>query len=331
MLFFEPDKEWFIIEQEKIGKMKMKRYSLQITLVLLVLLLPACQPAGEATTSPVEALSEIQARGTLIVSIDPAYPPQSEIKPDATRAPDTKCALEQLTSTELQGFDVDVALEIAKRLGVEACFVTPEWLQVVRGDWQGQWDLSVGSMAITPERIRTLSFTQPYYATPASFFVHSDNASFADPGDLSGKKVGTCTGCTYQSYLEGTLSIPGEQIELAVQNAEIVEYATEALAIQELAWGDGVRLDAVLVAAPTGEKAISDGVTIKPLGEPVYMEYLAAAVDKDPDVDATAFIAKVTEIIQGMHADGVLRRLSIQYYNEDLTTTAANFDMALLK
>ncbi len=309
----------------------MARTPIRIGLTLLALMVMSCQPISPTINSASDLLTAIQERGTLVVSIDPAYPPQSEIKPDATRALDTKCTLDQLTTTELQGFDVEVAQEIALRLGVEACFVTPDWTDVLRGNWQGKWDLSVGSMAITPDRMKSLIFTQPYYATTASFFVHSDNTSFKNPGELSDKKVGTCTGCTYQSYLEGTLRIPGEQIKFVVQNPEIVEYATETQAIQELDWGDGVRLDAVLVASPTGEKAIADGVSIKPLGEPVFTEYLAAAVDKESEDDPTAFVAKVTEIIQDMHADGILRGLSIQYYKMELTTEAATFDMSLLK
>ena len=41
--------------------------------------------------------------GKLVVSTDPKYPPQSELKPDGT----------------YEGFDIDVATEIAKRLGVD--------------------------------------------------------------------------------------------------------------------------------------------------------------------------------------------------------------------
>jgi polar amino acid transport system substrate-binding protein len=229
----------------------------------------------------------------------------------------------------LGGFDVDVATEIAKRLDVEACFVTPNWLQIVNGNWQGKWDISVGSMAITPERMETLSFTQPYYATPATFFVHSDNTSYSNLGDLSGKKVGTCSGCTYQFYLEGTLSLPLQEIDFTVENIEIIEYTTEATALQDLAWGDGFRLDAVLIASPTGKRAISNGLPVKPLGEPVYIEYLAAAVDNTGN--STSFVDKVTEIIQGMHSDDTLRNLSMQYYEEDLTTIAEEFDIAVIK
>ena len=311
--------------------MNAARLSLLSLLTAMAVAVSACQQSTQSQTAQLDKLTEIQKRGTLVVSIDPAYPPQSEIVPGAARTLDTQCTVDQLTAGELSGFDVEVAAGIAKRLGVEPCFVTPDWTQITSGNWRDQWDISVGSMAITPERMKTLSFTQPYYTTPAAFFVHSDNTSYSNPGDLSRKRVGVCSGCTYQLYLEGTLSLPVQKIDFAVKNAEIVEYANEVLALQELALGDGVKLDAALVASPTGKQAISNGLPIKQLGSPVYLEYLAAAVDKNQIHDPSSFVNRVTEIIQQMHNDGTLRNLSIQYYGEDLTITAAEFNIALLK
>ena len=64
---------------------------------------------------------------------------------------------------DLQGFDIDVSLQIGLRLGVEPCFVTPSFLAVEAGNWGNMWDISVGSMRITPARMKVLAFTSPYY------------------------------------------------------------------------------------------------------------------------------------------------------------------------
>lgn len=311
--------------------MNTTRVSLLIVLVIVALIMSSCQQGTQLQTSQLDKLAEVKQSGTLVVSIDPAYPPQSEINSNAIRAPDTKCTVDQLTASELSGFDVEVAVEIAKRLGVESCFVTPNWMQITSGNWRDQWDISIGSMAITPERMKSLSFTQPYYATPATFFVHSDNINYSNPSDLSEKKIGVCSGCTYQFYLGGTLSLPGQEIVYTVKNAEIVEYATEVLALQDLALGDGVQLDAVLVASPTGKQAILKGLPIKQIGDPVYLEYLAAAVDKNQVHDPSSLVNRVTEVIQQMHSDGTMKNLSMQYYGEDFTTKAAEFNTAVLK
>ena len=307
--------------------MKKSNFVLPLMLILSMLL-GSCQAAPAPAS---DKLGEIMARGTLLISTDPAYPPQSELVEDAQRPASTKCTSDQRTSAELRGFDIDVAIEIAKRLGVEPCFTTPDWTLIVAGQWADRWDISVGSMTITPERMENLYFTQPYYTTPAAFFVHKDNTTFTQPSDLSGKKIGACTGCTYDFYIAGTLQIPGETMNYVVQDAAFTGYETDLNALQDLALGDGVRLDAVLTAQPTGAGVIADGLPLKPLGDPVFFEYLGAAVDKAAGKDPKPFVEKVSELIQAMHADGTLLKLSQQYYKLDLTTSAAKFDLSQLK
>jgi polar amino acid transport system substrate-binding protein len=233
-----------------------KIYMIVAIFSILVILLASC--GGGAATAK-DKLAEILARGTLIVSTDPAYPPQSQLVEGGQRAAQTKCTSDQHTSSELTGFDIDTAVAIANKLGVEACFVTPDWTLITGGNWANRWDISVGSMTVTPERMTKLYFTQPYYTTPAAFFVNTANTTYAQPSDLSGKKVGACTGCTYDAYLAGTLEIPGEKINFVVKDANFVGYETDINALQDLALGDGTRLDGVLTAQPTGAGAIKDG------------------------------------------------------------------------
>lgn len=304
----------------------MRKSSITLTLIIVTsLLLAACAQATEAP--PANKLEEVQNRGILIVSSDPAYPPQSELVEDATRAADTQCGSDMRTADELRGFDIDTAKEIAERMGVEVCFVTPDWTLITAGSWADRWDISVGSMTITPERMENLYFTQPYYTTPAAFFVHTDNTTFMQPADLSGKKVGGCLGCTYDFFIGGTLQIPGETMNYVVQDAQYTGYETDLNALQDLALGDGVRLDAVLTAQPTGAGAIDDGLPLKQLGDPVYFEYLAAALDKNSGTDSIPLAQEVSRIIDEMHADGTLLALSQQYYGLDLTTAAGEFNL----
>ncbi len=290
----------------------------------------AAAPADSGSAAAADLLSEVQARGKLIVSTDPAYPPQSELVADAAPPADTKCSGDEKPANQFTGFDIDTAAEIAKRLGVEVCFVTPDWTLITAGGWAGRWDLSIGSMTITPERMEKLYFSQPYYTTPAAFFVHQDNTTYTQPADLSGKKVGGCSGCTYEAYIDGTLSIPGETIDFVVTDAEFAGYDTDVPALEDLALGDGIRLDAVLTALPTGQGYIADGGPLKQLGEPVYFEYLAGAIDKASAIDTQSFQDAVNKAIQEMHADGTLKALSEQYYGTDLAAAGATFDLAAL-
>jgi polar amino acid transport system substrate-binding protein len=306
----------------------MKKIYLAVTLLSIFgLLLSSCGGAPAAAT---DKLAEILARGTLVISTDPAYPPQSQLVESAQRNANTKCASDQQTANQMTGFDIDVAIAIANKLGVEPCFITIAWDLITAGNWANRWDISIGSMTITPERMSKLYFTQPYYTTPAAFFVYNTNTTYSQPSDLSGKKIGACTGCTYDAYVAGTLQIPGETINFVVKNAQFMGYDTDLYALQDLALGDGVRLDAVLTAQPTGANEIKNGQPFKQLGDPVYFEYLAGAVDKASTPDPVPFLKKVSEVIQALNTDGTLPQLSQKYYGIDLTTAASSFDLAAL-
>lgn len=305
--------------------------SLMAVLSVCVLGLVACNTPPTPPAAPLDKLASLRARGTLIIATDPAYPPQSELKPNAARATETKCAAIERTANEFTGFDVDTAIELAKRLGVEPCFVTPQWSQLIAGNWSDHWDISVGSMSITWERMEVLYFSQPYYATPIEFFVHQDNTTFTQPSDLSGRRIGVCAGCTFENYLKGTLNLPGPAMAFLVEEAEIVAYDTEDPALRDLALGDGFKLDAVLTQRLVGETAIRSGMPLKVLGEPVYFAYAAAAMDKKSGQDPTSFVQEVTRLLQAMHSDGTLSALSQKYHGQDFASAASQFDWTTLK
>jgi polar amino acid transport system substrate-binding protein len=257
-----------------------------------------------------DLLAAIEEEGVLTVSTDPAYPPQSELNEE---------------TNEYEGFDIDVATEIANRLGVEVAWEAPAWETIISGSWAGRWDISVGSMTITPERADVVLFTPPYYYTPASIAVHEDNSTISIPSDLDGMRVGVCGGCTYDLYLQGALEIAQDPsgdavaIQSEITDPQIRTYDTDSTAIQDLALGDGQRLDAVISALPTLQQAIENGAPIKVVGEPVYFEPLSVAVDRSSELDPQSLVDRISEIIEEMHDDGTLAQLSQEWYGADLT------------
>jgi polar amino acid transport system substrate-binding protein len=278
-------------------------------LVVLVVVLGLCAACGGSQGSGDEGggnlLQEVKDRGVLRVSTDPAYPPQSF----------------QTQSGEFKGFDIDVAEEIAKRMGVEVDWQTPAWEVITAGHWNGRWDVSVGSMTVTPARKEVLYFTPAYYYTPAAAAVHKENSDITNlQTDLDGKRIGVCAACTYEQYLDGTLNIPGEEIEFVVDNPQIQTYDTDTSAIQDLELGDGVRLDAVMSALPTLQGAVEAGKPIKVVGDPLYYEPLAAAIDREAPSDPKPLVDEMGRIIEEMHRDGTLTELSKKWYDGiDLT------------
>ncbi len=259
----------------------------------------------EPTPVPEQDLLDlVMEAGTLRVSTDPNYAPQSFLNDQG----------------DLDGFDVDVAKEVADRLGVEIAFETPDWDMITGGNWGGRWDISIGSMTPTEQRSEVLWFTEPYYYTPASFAVHKDNTTITSPADLSGKKLGLGTATTYEDYLNGILSMLGGEIVYdPPPGIDVVAYSTDQEAIQDLALGDGARLDAVMSAQPTLQGAIEEGLPLKYVGTPAFYEPLVFALDKSRG-PSDKLVAKLNEILAEMHADGTLTELSLKWYGVDITT-----------
>jgi polar amino acid transport system substrate-binding protein len=282
--------------------------SLSTILLVLTIVLAGCNVISERTQAREPAtgdlLDKVMAANKLVVATDALYPPQSFLNEQG----------------ELDGFDVNVAQEVAKRLEVELELVTPEWDQVIRGNWLGRWDVSIGSMAPTEARSEVLWFSDPYYHTPAIFAVHKENTTVSQPGDLAGKTIGLVAATTYEAYLTGELSlIGGQPLYDPPTGIDVKRYVADVDAFRDLALGDGVRLDAVMSAQPTIQEAIDQGMPFRYIGAPAFYEPLVFALDKSHG-PSDKMLTRLKDILAEMHADGTLTELSLKWYDTDLTT-----------
>lgn len=230
---------------------------------------PIVQP--DDTTG--DLLEIVRARGTLIVSTDPNYAPQSFLEPDG----------------DFVGFDIDVATEIAEELGVEVAFETPDWEAITAGNWAERWDISVGSMTITTPRKEILSFTQPYYYTPA--FMAASTRS-------------------------GITNIDQLPFELP-EGATATTLTTDANCVESIAAGRP-EFDLVITSGTVVDEAIAAGQPVVKIEEPGFVEHLAVAIDKSGPPHA-ALLYEIDRIIGEMHADGRLTAMSQEWFDADLT------------
>ena len=260
----------------------------------------------DSTDAADDLLAEICDKGVLTVSTDPAYPPQSKYVPKEDK---------------YVGFDIDVATEIANRLGVEIAWETPSWDVITAGGWNGRWDMSVGSMTPTNDRQQVLDFTEPYYYTPAVVLVNADNTSIKDvTTDLDGKTIGVCAGCTYEQFLDKSLDITGFDFDFVIDDATIKGYDTDTTALQDLALGDGTRLDAAMTSSTVAQGYVDEGNPVKVVGDPLFYEPLAVAIDKSSDLDPASLAEAADQIVADMHEDGTLTEMSKEWFDGlDLT------------
>lgn len=293
------------------------------TLLIAVLLVAACtgggsspSPAGSVSPPAVQSgnpsastgagdpddlLANIKEAGEIRVGTDPNYAPQSFLKPDGT----------------FEGFDIDVANEIGKRLGVSVKFETPDFSVVEAGGWAGRFDISVGSVTITEKRKTVLDFTEPYYFTPAQMAATTASGITTLDG-LAGKTICVGEGTTYFQWLEGSLVLgDGSSLVAVPAGATATTLKTDQDCAQSAQSGR-TDFEGFLSSSTTVDAGIEAGAPFVIVGDPVFYEPLAVATDKE-GVHAE-LQAQLDQIVKDMHADGTLTTLSQKWFGgQDLT------------
>lgn len=270
----------------------MKILSRKFYIFIICVLIPSLCQAGEV-------LDRIMEKGVLSIATDANLPPTSFINQDNV----------------MDGFDVDVGKEIARRLNLDAKIVTPEWSIITAGYWNGRWDISVGSMVYTTARAEKFNFPAVYYQSPATFAVHKDS-DIQSLNQLNGKMIGAVIGTSYENYLFQNLSIEGvsgAEIKYNVKAGTIKTQATTTGLMDDLRLGPGLRLDAMISTHVNFARAIESGYPFRIVGPPVFSEPMSIAIEKNDQ----EFNDKLAQIIKSMHDDGTLKQLSLKWFGED--------------
>jgi polar amino acid transport system substrate-binding protein len=252
--------------------------------------LQAASPAAIAKRilghAPRGLAKTVVLRGEMLVANDRNYPPQSYVDRETGK---------------LVGFDVDVAKRVARILGLTVVWKHPAWATVVAGQWHGRFDVSIGSMSVTPARKKVVSFTGPYYFDEGQVFVTTGGTLITGPADLNGKTVGVGAHTTCYDYLKKNT------------DAIVKTYGTDLDAVPDLLNGT---LDFWMTHPVTGHEAILEGKALEFSGKPLYYGDIAIAVKKDE----SDWRALLNYTVKQMHRDGSLSAMSTKWYSGlDLT------------
>lgn len=303
----------------------------RLAMLALACAVVACQggPEASAPASPaggkptLDHLATILARGTLLAYAELNYPPQSILVEGAVRSSGTKCQSDQLTAAEVTGYDVETSKLVAAGLGVEPCFVVFPFEELNAANWGDRIDIGFSSGSINADRMTRMWMTQPYYSSPNSYFVREDSP-YQVAAELSGKKVGSCAGCTHEAYLKRELEIPGVTLEFEIDNPTLVTYQTEAPGLQAVVDGE---IEAFLSAEPVGQALIDQGLALRALAKPPFLIYPSGWLDKRSRYTQRALFDRVNDIVRDLHAGGRLKALSETWFKTDYATPAAAFDI----
>lgn len=203
---------------------------------------------------------------------------------------------------KIVGFDVDIANEIAKRLGRTPVMESPvPFDALIQGLKANKYDALVASHAITDERKQAVDFSRPYYRSGAQIFVAEANTAITGPAGLKGMKVGVVKAST---YLDLAKKLTGED--------KVTTYDSDVIALQDLGTG---RIDAVITDKLVGLLAHNEsGLKIKAVGPVLQQDEMAVAVQKGN----TELLTAVNKALDGMIADGTYKKISARWFGEDI-------------
>ena len=151
-----------------------------------------------------DQLSDIQAKGVLEVGANVDFMPYEFYWTN----PETG-------EEELAGFDMALAKGIADRLGVKLELKDQAFAGLVTALSANEMDMVISGLAIKPERLEVVDFSDPYFAGEQIMLVRAeDYDTLKTVDDMAGKKIGAQLGSLQQGILEEQFSNAGEQILL---------------------------------------------------------------------------------------------------------------------
>ena len=126
--------------------------------------------------------------GQIRVGMECAYAPNNWQEMSAT---ETNVPIENVPGAYAEGFDVQIAREVARHLGLKLVIVKMDWDGLIPALNGGQIDAIIAGMMDTPERRQAINFSAPYHATIYSMMVNKDSrfAGATSIQDFSGASV----------------------------------------------------------------------------------------------------------------------------------------------
>lgn len=123
----------------------MKRYFVLPLLCLSILCAALVQPALAAPTMEKSVIDQVLERGVLRVGFSSFVPWAMQNK-----------------AGEFVGFEIDVAQRLADDLGVKLQLAPTKWAGIIPALLSGKFDVVIGGLSVTPERLLKVNFTIPY-------------------------------------------------------------------------------------------------------------------------------------------------------------------------
>lgn len=266
----------------------MKKIICAVLMAAAVFALAGCKKSDKKNDN--DAVSAIKGRGVFVLGLDDSFPPLGFRSDD----------------NEIVGYDIDLAKEVAKRLGVDFRAQPIDWDAKEMELETGKIDCIWNGFTITEDRKNALSFTEAYLNNDQVLVVRADCGinSLADAKD---KIIGIQSGSSAQEAVD-------DNAAFASSISKLIMFKDNITALNDLDIGgvDGVVMDSVVA----NYSITQTKKPFKVIDESLANEGYGIGFRKnEPELrDA------VWNILKEMQKDGTVTAISQKWFGRDIST-----------
>ena len=266
----------------------MKKTSVLMIALLAGALLAGCGKKEEAPAAKPAAAPAPAAAVAVVVGLDDHFPPMG--------FRDEK--------NNLVGFDIDLANEAGKRLGVEVKFKPIDW-SAKEAELNGKRvDVLWNGLTITEQRKANILFTTPYLEN-RQIIVVTEKSAIKTKAELAGKVLGV---------QDGSSAIEAVQKDEATAKSikELKKFGDNVTALMDLTAG---RLDALVV-----DEVVGRYYTAKKPGEYRVLDENFGTEDYGIGTrkEDTELMGKIQKAMDDMKKDGSAAAISTKWFGKDI-------------
>lgn len=264
----------------------MKIRSKKLLSVILALPLAITIAGCEAKVDPnADSLDNVINNKVLRIATEATYPPMEFIDDKG----------------DVVGFEIDLANEIAKELGVKPEIINADFAGITEGLNSNRYDAILATMNVTEERKQKVLFSVPYIdAVGLSIITQSKETSISSENDILGKTVGIQQGSVAEEYVNGK------------NFKEVKKYVRVSDAFSDLKAG---RINAIVTDNVVGNYYMSkDAQSFKMLDKLIDAGPVAIAVKKN----STKLATRINEILKKLKDNGTLSTISMKWFGKDI-------------
>ena len=248
--------------------------------------------AGASASKPAGAVEALKARGVFVLGLDDSFPPLGFRDDD----------------NEIVGYDIDLAKEVAKRLGVQFKAQPIDWDAKEMELETGKIDCIWNGFTITDDRKNALSMTFPYLDNEQVLVVRQKDG-IKNLADMKGKIVGFQSGSSAQEAID-------DNPDFKKSLGDTVSYKENITALNDLKIGgvDGIVMDSVVANYSIAQTGEPFAIVKQALANE---EYGIGFRKKEPELRD-----EVEKILKEMAGDGTVARISAKWFGSDISVIA---------